>query len=225
MTALIEFDFEFAKEEVHKGYNSCKRVIIYISQENCSENGLAFKEESLRIKNLEDDLLSNLSEVDCKLIGKMSYGAMCDFNFQTNDSTAFMDKVTSWVSNQKSHKIEIIEKDGWEFFDTKIKPNHIYWHQVTDRRVIGILLEQGSNPEKEHIIEHSFIGEKEKLQTLSDLLTSEGFAFNFLNDTNLILTKPSKLIGEELTNLTQKLAGYTASIGIKYDGWGTEVEK
>ena len=90
MTALIGFDYEIAKEDEHNGYDSCKRVLIYIAPENCSANGLAFKEESLRIKDLENDLLSNLAEVDCKLVGKMSYGAMCDFNFQTNDSTSFM---------------------------------------------------------------------------------------------------------------------------------------
>lgn len=73
---------------------------------------------------------------------------MCDFNFQTNDSTAFMKKVKSWISNQKSHKIEIIEKNGWEFFDTKIKPNNVYWQQINNRRLIGTLLEQGSDPEK-----------------------------------------------------------------------------
>ncbi len=150
---------------------------------------------------------------------------MCDFNFQTNDSTSFISKVTRWISNQKSHKIEIIEKDGWEFFDTKIKPNHIYWQQINDRRVIGLLIEQGSNPDKEHTIEHSFIGEKDKLQSLSDQLTSDGFILGSLNDNQLTLTKPSKLVGGELSNLTQRLASYTASIGIKYDGWGAKVEK
>ena len=225
MTALVEFDYEFAKEEQHIGYEACKRIVIYISPENCGPNGLASKNESLKIKDLESDLLSNLSEVDCKLTGKMSYGAMCDLNFQTNDSTDFIDRVTNWISNQKSHEIEIIEKDGWEFFDTKIKPNHIYWQQVTDRRVIGTLLEQGSNPEKEHIIEHLFIGEKDKLQSLSDQLTSDGFILNSLNENQLILTKPSKLIGGELSDLTQKLASYTASIGVKYGGWGANIEK
>ena len=225
MAALIEFDYEVAKEGEHKGHNSCKRVIIYIAPENCSPNGLAFKEESLRIKDLENDLLSNLSEVDCKLVGKMSYGAMCDFNFQTNDSTTFINVVTRWMSSQKSHKIEMIEKDGWEFFDTKIKPNHIYWQQINDRRVIGLLMEQGSNPDKEHTIEHSFIGEKDKLQSFSDQLTSDGFILGSLNDNQLTLTKPSKLVGAELSNLTQRLASYTASIGIKYNGWGAKVEK
>ena len=225
MTALIEFDYEIAKEVEHKGYQACKRIIIYIDPNNCSTNGLAYKEENLRIKDLENDLLSNLSEVDCKLVGKISYGAMCDFNFQTNDSTTFKNKVTTWISNQKSHKIEIIEEDGWEFFDKKIKPTHIYWQQIHDRRVIGLLIEQGSNPNKEHNIEHFFIGENAKLQSLRDQLTSDGFILNSINDNQMTLTKPSKLVGGGLSELTQKLAGYTASIGIKYDGWGAEIEK
>lgn len=225
LTALIEFDYEFAREDVHKGYNSCKRVIIYIRQEDCAPNGLAFKHESLKIKKLEDDLLLTLSEVDCKLTGKMLYGGMYDFNFQTNDASAFMNKVTPWIANQKSYKIEIIEKKNWEFFDAKIKPNHIYWQQITDRRLIGTLLEQGSNPEKEHIIEHLFIGENEKLQDLSNQLTSDGFVLSSLNENQLTLTKPSKLVGGELSNLTQKLASYTASIGVQYDGWGTKIER
>ena len=70
-----------------------------------------------------------------------------------------------------------------------------------------------------------FIGEKDKLQSLSDQLTSDGFILNSLNENQLILTKPSKLIGGELSDLTQKLASYTASIGVKYGGWGANIEK
>jgi regulator of RNase E activity RraB len=225
LTALIEFDVEFALEDSHQGYNSCKRIIIYIAHENCGPNGLAYKEENIRVKNLENELISALSGIDCKLTGKMSYGAMCDLNFQTNDSAGFMSTVSNWISNQKTHKIEIIEKDGWEFFDAKIKPNHIYWHQITDRRTIGTLIENGSNPEKEHNIEHSFLGEKETLQSLCDQLTSDGFTMSSFNDNQLVLMKPSKLVGGELSNLTQRLASYTASIGVKYDGWGAKIEK
>lgn len=225
MTALIEFDYEIGKENQHKGYNSCKRVVIYIDHNNCSDNGLAFKEESLKIKGLEEDLITSLSTVDCKLVGKMSYGAMCDFNFQTNNSVEFITKATKWISDKKNYRIEIIEKDGWEFFDTKIKPNPVYWQQINDRRAIGLLIEQGSNPNKEHNIEHSFIGEKDKLQLLSEQLTQDGFVLGSLNENRLTLTKHSKLIGGELASLTQGLVSYTSSIGLKYDGWGTAIEK
>ncbi|MDX1651318.1 MAG: DUF695 domain-containing protein [Brumimicrobium sp.] len=225
MTALVEFDYQIAKEEHHKGYNSCKRVIIYIPLEKSSANGLPTKEESVRIHNLEKDLLSKLVIVDCKLVGKMSYGAMCDFIFQTNDSASFMKTVNKWISDQKSHRIEIIEKEGWEFFDTKIKPNHIFWQQISDRRTIGILIEQGTNPNKEHTIEHSFSGQEAILQSLRNLLTSEGFKLISMSDNRLILSKPAKLIGGDLSNLTQRLAGYSANIGAKYEGWGTKIEE
>ncbi len=225
MTALIEFDHEFAIETTHNGYNACKRVIIHIAAENCGPNGLAFKEENQRIQQLELGLLATLSTVDCKLAGKMSYGAMCDFCFQTNDAAAFMEKAQHWIANQKSHKIVILESDGWEFFDSKVKPNIGFWQQISDRRVIGTLLEHGSNPELVHTIEHAFIGDNEKLQTLSRQLAADGFTLLSLNEESLTMSKPAKLLDGELSNLTQRLAGYTAGIGIKYDGWGTKIEK
>lgn len=225
MKALIEFDYEHAIEKSHTAYNSCKRVIIYSERVNCSENGIVFKDEAGKINSLEISLLCILSDIDCRLTGKMQYGAMCDFCFQTNDSVSFLTKVNKWISVQKSHKIEIIEKNGWDFFDAKVKPNHIFWHQIIDRKLIGTLLEKGSNPEKEHLLDHVFMGDEEELKKLRDQLANDGFVFMSLNNKILQMQRSSILDSHQISNLTQRLTSYTSSLGIKYDGWGSKIEK
>ena len=96
---------------------------------------------------------------------------------------------------------------------------------IEQNKVYSLLFQQGSNPEKEHVIEHLFIGENGKLQSLSDQLTADGFYLVSLNDDRLTLTKSAMLTAGEISDFTEKLAGNTASIGIKYEGWGAEIVK
>lgn len=225
LRALIEFDTQIAKEEKHEGYDYCVRVIIHSRPKNCNNNGLPTPNELLCVNYVEHDLLSNLNSLDYKYTGKMSYGGMRDLNFQTNQPSEFLAKANKWASTQKTHKIQMLESDGWDFYEKKVKPDHGFWQQISDRATIGSLIEHGSNPEKEHEIEHLFIGDRKDLEFLRDQLLKDGFTLIALNDDKLTLMKPAKLVGSDLSGLTEKLARYTAQIGVAYDGWGAMIVK
>ena len=130
--------------------------------------------------------------------------------------------ITNWVANC-NYKIEIVEKNGWGFFDDKIRPDLIFWHQISDRKTIGKLLENGTNPKAVHNLEHVFIGSEKSLNDLSDELSQEGFQKMALEGNKLVLLKSSNLDLEGISNLTGNLAYYCESIGVKYDGWGSEI--
>lgn len=224
LRAFIEFDFDIAMEEEHVGYDYCKRVIIHSESKNVMANGLPLELERKRVNYLENELLSAISGVDCKYTGKMHYSAMRDLNFQTNEPDKFISTVEKWKATQKSNRIQVLESDGWDFYDEKVKPDFAQWQKITSRKLIGMLLEKGSNANKQHKIEHLFIGDTDKLEFLKEQLRQDNFDLISLSDNKLTLSKPA-LLNEELSDLSMKLARYTAGIGVKYDGWGAMIEK
>lgn len=224
MRAMIEFDYEHVTEDSHQGFPHCVRAVVQLPADDVAPNGLPFKETRDALNKTEADLLGMLGGTDCRLAGTMYYGAMKDMVFQVNDLPQFKSMLNQWIGKQKQ-KVQLIESEGWEFFDAKVMPDHIMWHQVTDRQVIGQLLQVGSNPNKVHNLEHTFLGPADKLQYLSEQLSGDGFEQIALEGERLVMMKPSDLDHEQISGLTQRLAGYTASIGIRYDGWGCMVVK
>ncbi|MDX2361238.1 MAG: DUF695 domain-containing protein [Crocinitomicaceae bacterium] len=224
-SALVEFDYDHAVEESHDGYNSCIRVIIHMKAKNVLPTGLPKKEENARVEQMAVGMLNTLSSVDCRLVVKSLYGAMFDYCFQTNDPALFLSKINDWITSQKNHKVELIKSKGWDFYDERLRPNARHWQQISDRSVVLRMMNAGSNPEKDHILEHTFIGDDAKLKELSLNLENGGFTVQSTSEGCLVMTKSSKLIVPLISPLTGKLAGFAESMGVKYDGWGAMIVK
>ena len=87
------------------------------------------------------------------------------------------------------------------------------------------LIKAGSNPKSLHLIEHTIVGEDEKLLRIRDELQASGFTEVWLGDGRLVMGKESRLTLEEIFGVTGNLFSYCKAVGVKYDGWGAAVVK
>jgi len=223
---VISFDDEVSREEKHMGFDTCIRVVVYIPPDDrVLDNGLPVREELPNLDRLEDTLVSALEKqrVDCRFVGRMTYGGMREFVFQVEDKQGFRDTVEKMIQDVKDYRIELEESEGWQFFDEKIKPSSVYRQQIADMQVIRQLIKAGSNPQAPHMIEHVICGDPGKLAKLRDELVTSGFKDFGLEGDRLVVGKESTLEINEIFSVTGKMAGYCASIGLEYDGWGTNV--
>ncbi len=226
--AIISFDVERAQEGDHEGCNHSIRVIIRIPLiGRVLENGLPVREELPKLQQLEDDLLQMLEKhrVSCRFVGRMSYGGMREFMFQVEDVETFRAGVSRLDRRAGDYEIELREGEGWQFFDEKVKPKPVFWQQISDHRVIEELVKAGSDPHSLHLIEHTIVGEDEKLLRIRDELQASGFTEVWLGDGRLVMGKESRLTLDEIFGVTGKLFSYCKAVGVKYDGWGAAVVK
>src|SRR5688500_9325111 len=124
----VRFRLPSATEARHVGYDACRRVVMY-SAGGCYDNGLPGPEEFARLNADEERLVAALdaTRVDCLLVGAMSYHCLRDVVFQVNDVAGFAGVYEQWRAGRASNEVELVEKEGWEFFDTKIRPKPIHW--------------------------------------------------------------------------------------------------
>jgi regulator of RNase E activity RraB len=226
--AVISFDVERAREENHKGYSHSIRVIIRIPLiGRVLENGLPVREELPRLQQLEDDLLHLLEKrgASCRFVGRMTYGGMREFVFQVEDVETFRTTVSRLEGRVGGYEIELREGERWQFFDEKVRPKPVFWQQISDYKVIEKLIEAGSNPKSLHLIEHTIVGEDERLLSIRDELKANGFTEVCIGDGKLVMGKESRLGLEEIFCVTGKLFSYCETVGVKYDGWGVAVVK
>ena len=221
--AHIEFDVLTATEDEHLNYDTCCRVILFLNPDNCIPNGLPNKGENRKLIELENEFNATLL-VDCRFVGKMSYGAMRELIYQVNDVANFKKKYLSLIKSVPAYKVELKESAGWKFFDEKVKPTSIHWHQITDRRLIGTLIEKGSDPSKLHKIEYTILGNRKALSLLSEQLSEEGFVIKSLTKDKLVVRQSTLLSLNLVSELTMLLASYCAKYGLKYDGWVANIE-
>ena len=226
--ALISFDVPFAEEEQHQGYEQCRRVIAFLPAASVSANGLpADKAISDQLNKFEDKFIKLLEKqaVDCKFVGRMTYGGMREFVFQVEEPASFMEVFNKESQKNSAFRIEVKESAGWQFFDEKIKPKPVYWMQIKDMQVIQQLLNAGSNPNLPHMIEYVITGEQAKLQKVRDEMVRNGFTEIGFDNSSLVLGKEARLNIDEIFNITSRFFNYCPANGVVYDGWGAAVRR
>ncbi|NOQ75497.1 MAG: hypothetical protein GQ574_26040 [Crocinitomix sp.] len=222
--ALIEFDDMHANETNHAILGSGLRLILYVSPEYCSENGLALRDVAMELLTIQKRLLAGIKS-DSRLVGKMSYGYLVDMAFQTNNISQLKTELADIEINHRIIKKEFREYENWAFFDEKIKPDMFYKQKIADRNTIGQLIKAGSDQNAVHELEHFFIGEEERLQFVSEQLKPQGFELDYIKEGKMLLTQHLKLDLEEISKHTGKIKMFAEKVGIIYDGWGTKIVK
>ncbi|MFL7790691.1 MAG: DUF695 domain-containing protein [Anaerolineae bacterium] len=228
MQAVISFDVDRAREEEHQGYGHSLRVIVHISLVGrVLENGLPVRDELSKLEQFEDGLLKVLEKrgVDCRLVGRMTYGGMREFVFQVEDVKGFRGSAAKLEGIAGNYEIELREEEGWRFFDEKVSPNPVFWQQISDYAVIRGLIDAGSNPELPHLLEHVIVGDGEMLLRIRNDLGNNGFREISLRDGCLVMGRESKLNIDDVFGVTGRLFDYCRGKGVLYDGWGAEVVK
>lgn len=223
--ATITFNVRADEEPVHQGYPACRRVVIYLTPERVYQNGLPTPEELERSTEEERALIAALdrARVDCIKVGHMLYGAMRDIVFQVNDPRAFAETYARWRDQYRDRNIDLVEKEGWSFFDERLRPKPADRKWIANNRVVFQLLQAGSNPRREHALDHTFTGEPAALDAVTAELRGAGFAPTRPEPVRLVLVQPLPLDADAITLWTMRFEALAAQCGAEYDGWGAAV--
>ena len=73
-------------------------------------------------------------------------------------------------------------------------------------------------------LDHTFIGDPQKLARVKQALEANGFQETYSSGDTLVMSKQSRLDLDEVFGVTRRLFLYSADVGVQYDGWGTAVE-
>lgn len=223
--ATITFNVRADAEPAHHGYSACRRVIIYFPPAHVYQNGLPTAEELHRSTEEERALIAALEQagVDCIKVGHMLYGAMRDMVFQVNDTRGFAEVYQRWRAHLHDRNIDLIEKDGWSFFDERLRPKPADRKWIEHNRVVVQLLQAGSNPRAPHALDHTFTGEGGVLDTVAAELLDAGFSPARPEPGRLTLVQPLPLDPDAITTWTMRFEALAAQCGAEYDGWGAAV--
>ena len=101
-----------------------------------------------------------------------------------------------------------------------------------DQIIIDTLIKEGSNPEKEHMLEFAFRGNSANISRLKEEMTSEGYQYKPAQSEQdrentqewLIIIKPYKLHIDEIRKELDVMNAFAGKNGVEFDGWGTEIE-
>jgi hypothetical protein len=224
--AVISFDVDAATEPRHLAHRWCRRVILFLELCELRDDGLPRDEEVREhLLTMETDLTIRLrrDRIDCRYVGRMFYGGMQELVFQVEEVAGFERVVAWWVDTLAHRRVELLESDGWDFFDEKIRPGPAHWQEIRDRRVIGELVAAGSDPSRPHPLEHTFEGPSARLDEIARQLGADGFRRHRSSREVLVVSRAATLDHDEIARLTRALHAYAAAMGVAYRGWGSPV--
>jgi regulator of RNase E activity RraB len=155
----------------------------------------------------------------------MLYGAMRDIVFQVEDVEGFSAAYERWSRSRKpgAWKSELVESDGWSFFDRKLRPGPAHRKWIQNNHVVIQLLQAGSNRQRLHSLDHLFIGESAALDLIARELEELGLEPERQDPTKLKLVQELPLDPDEITTWTSRFEGIARECGASYDGWGSAV--
>ena len=223
---FISFDEIITSDDLPSDLQLCARVMIPIHTPN--EAGGPVSAEAELLWEMEDGLVELLQEhkVNCRLVGRLTYDGLREIVFQLHDWESFRGPVGLWIMQHEQYEIDVSEHDGWDFVQECICPrleDHLY---MADRQVVDLLLESGSDPEKEHSLEFVFTGSSEGLKQVADTLQQRGYLPVEEGDANsdqLVMAKPLVLDLNLIVNESLENHELAESMGVEFDGWGAAV--
>jgi regulator of RNase E activity RraB len=225
---FVAVDVEAAQQDLTDTLTHCARVLIPI--QNPNNNGGPVSPESEHLYEMEDALCRTLAEhgVLCRLVGRVTFKGMRELVFQLDDYETFRPPVGLWMGEISEYEIDVSEHEGWDFFDTCIRPTPDIWRRIADQQVITNLIDAGSDPQKPHSLEFVFLGEPEGLEQMFLSLNSRGYrplSEPDFESGEIIMVKEMTLDIAEVCEESRLLAEMADEIGIDYDGWGCAVVK
>lgn len=223
--AIVSFDLEAATTDEQVEFAEERRVIVYVSAQYVTPNGLPDGDKHRELAQLENELITALAggDVNCLFVGRMTYGGMREFIFEVGDTHEFDEVVNAWQPSGPAFRAELKSGEAWDFFNRKISPSPRNWQQIHDRQVIEHLVEAGSDRDAVHRLEHTFIGPTESLDIIASELGADDFEQLSREDGRLVMAKGSVLDLDRISGLTGALMSFAANVGAEYDGWGAEV--
>lgn len=226
VTMFVSFDEAIVRSEPPRDLGLCARVMIPIHSPNAAGGPLSPEAEHLWA--MEEALVERLQEheVRCRLVARLTYGGLREIVFQLHDWESFRPPVGLWIMEHEDYDIDVSEHEGWEFFDEYIRPRVEDELFMADHSVVRALLEAGSDPEREHVLEYVFVGDADGLKRVIPALKERGYTpVSEMDVASGVITMAirlplnvARIVGQTIAN--HKLA---AEAGVECDGWAAAV--
>jgi len=218
---FVSYDEGATRDDRPTDLPLCVRVQIKI---NLSEENEFTPEENGYLYEIEEELCEILQQakVHCRLIGRLTYDDTREIVFQVADGNAFRQAVRTWQEAHSDREIMGATHAGWDFFDDMLMPSDADRIFMADQSVVENLIDGGSDPDKDHVLEYVFMGEAEALEGIATVLLARGYHFHAEPDyaseqVTICKTMPLDLqliVEESLSN--HQLA---EECGATCDGW------
>jgi hypothetical protein len=219
---FVSFDEEAAREDLTATLRHCARVAVRIHHPN--PNGGPVPPESDRLNVLEDALCDVLSTagVECRLVARLTHQGLREWVFQLESREGFLAAVETWKAHCPDyHPVQLVEHEGWEFFDACIRPDEATWRWMADQRTVESLVKAGSDPTREHDLEFVFLGPREGLEAVARALRARGYTGPAHGQPEaLVMVKRLPLDLEAISAESEANDELAATHGVGFDGWG-----
>lgn len=199
---------------------NCARIIIPCGQDQKSADAAWA---------LEDQLIALLDHhaVDCRMLGTLRLADRRELVFQVGTWETFRPAVGKWFQGNRTVELDVTEHEGWSFFDQHVWPDDDTAQYIADRNTIEELVKNGSDPNKPHELEFTFLGPQDLLETLRPVMTARGYR-PFAGKSSpgcLVMVKSMPLSLDDVFRESQANQRSAQNAGVDFDGWGTVVVK
>ncbi|WP_372365744.1 DUF695 domain-containing protein [Candidatus Uabimicrobium sp. HlEnr_7] len=223
---FISFDEAVIREDPPKDLQLCARIIISIREPN--NTGGPVSPESELLWEMEDALVALLQEhcVRCRLVGRLTYDGLREIVFQLHDWNLFRPPVGLWIMQNENYDIDVSEHEGWCFFDEYIYPRTEDQLFMSDRSVVDSLVDNGSDPDKEHSLEFVFMGTSGGLKRIANILQQRGYEpVGKMNTTSGQIVLARQLVLDLSLIVDESIENYKLAedVGVEFNGWGALV--
>ena len=226
VTMFVSFDDAVTRGNPPAQLQYCARVMIPIHWPN--DAGGPVSPEAELLWQMEDELVEFLREnrVNCRLVGRLTYDGLREIVFQLQDWDSFRPPVGHWMMQHEDYEIDVSEHDGWEFFDEYIRPTVADRISMADFSVIQALIEDGSDPEKEHTLDYAFGGDSQALKVVAEALQQRGYQPNGpLDFESGQIELAKRLVLDHALIVDESLANFQLAeeAGVEFLGWGAAI--
>ena len=150
-----------------KGFKKEYYLKVIIPENKQTNGKLPTPETNVALQKSEDELISLLekNKIDCKQVHRCLYCGAKRMLFEVADISDFEESLNKWKNTLEDFRLEIIEEEPWIIYN-EMQPDEYAWQQMGNRQVYNNLINNGSDPNKTHLIEHAIFGDQINLKKL-----------------------------------------------------------
>lgn len=229
MSMFVRLDTNFLGERAEGEPRFIARITMpFENPDWVSDDGLPTREASEELFDIEEGLMDALSNAGAhgQILAIVTVPGLRDFIFTSDDPADFMAKAQGVVDGAPV-RLDLASHEDGAFYDNFIAPDEFEWNQIKNQRVVQNLLENGSDPNKDHPIDHFFkIEDASKVAALRAELEEAGFTHADTDDEYLRMVMPRPLTQLMDINEDTEIAILLArKYDQEYNGWGSPIVK
>lgn len=231
----VRFSPAFENVEIQDAFPHLVRVIMEAPPKDMGADFLPLPAWQEQLTNAEASLVKTLDKDSntAKWAGNFMYEGRLDSAFLVRDLPSFQEAYNKWYPKQSAYRTHIAySEDKSSVFDALFPAPHLR-RQISDRLLIDSIRKQGTNVDALHWMELKFLGKKDDLKRLHELLKVENMflitPFQDMADTGyeqtMVLATARKLELEPMFKATGLAESKALECDCRLESWNTQAVK